>query len=178
MTRTRVSSRLPYKSHPLYLLRRGTLIVSIIGIVLNALALVALSASGNTYRIPIFVFSAFLLLASVAFISHDLITYAAREAVKNIVSATSSDGEPQAEIQRAEKPKWPSKRLVIGDLILAITLQWLFWIAFFTIISTSYGFYSGGSETLEACELLYFTSQCLSFQYYDIVPILMSAPTI
>ncbi|ORY01055.1 hypothetical protein BCR34DRAFT_101316 [Clohesyomyces aquaticus] len=124
---------LPYKSHPLYRLRITTVWTNIIGAFLNLLALGSLTYYSDTGA-P-FVISLILQFISCAFCLHDLIYYAATQLSLRRVQATDDPTSPPA-------PKWPSKRLLIGDALLAIALQWLFWIAFITIASgyrSSYG---------------------------------------
>jgi hypothetical protein len=157
---------LPYKDHPLYKLRAKSVITSIIGFVLNFIAIIALIDSG-TYQIPPFLFSLIFLFISFIFVLHDLITYAAAKAAalvsrsdlptvtlpttNHALTTPGRDNELTIPIRRAEdKPQWPTRRLLVIDFILAFVFQFLFWVEFGTIVGTSHYYYSGGSETFES----------------------------
>lgn len=142
---------LPYKSHPLYKLRIATLITAVVGSFLNIFAILGLIYNDSD-RIPYFLFSFVLLFISLTFVLHDLNTYAASRASNGPAQAHGSKSAPEPQLQPrpAEDPEWPSKRLVITDLVLAILLQWLFWVAFFAIVSGYHRYYRSGSETIEA----------------------------
>ncbi|KAJ4303631.1 hypothetical protein N0V90_002532 [Kalmusia sp. IMI 367209] len=145
MARRQARDGLPYKSHPLYNLRRGTLIAAIIGVFLNVVTIVILSDSYyHDYRIPYFLVSAFVLVASVAYVSYDLVTYAAREAVSS-VAPSGADAESQTPV--SDEPAWPSMDFVKMDLVFALVLQYTFWVGFADIASSR-------GDTLEAYAIL------------------------
>lgn len=141
MSRVPARHGLPYTSHPLYKLRRTTLLTAILGFILNLLAIASLTYT-NSGRIPIFLFSLFLLAVSFSFVLHDLFSYAARHTSGPIAS-------PPRPLDSSDQPSWPSRRLILTDLVLAILFLWLFWGAFFEIARSCYSCY-GRSETLEA----------------------------
>ncbi|KAF2650992.1 hypothetical protein K491DRAFT_720259 [Lophiostoma macrostomum CBS 122681] len=49
-----------------------------------------------------------------------------------------------------EDVDWPSKRLIIADLVLAIVFQWLFWALFFYILNAYHRYFTNGAEMFEA----------------------------
>ncbi|KAF2866428.1 hypothetical protein BDV95DRAFT_584701, partial [Massariosphaeria phaeospora] len=132
---------LSYQAHPLYKLRLATCITGFVGFFLNIFAMVAVINDSDSL-IPFFVFSLFLLIISFFFCLHDLVTYAASHAPFRSTEVR----------RRQESEEWPSRRLLIIDLVLAIVFQWLFWIGFFAIISSfHYNYYNkNGVETFEA----------------------------
>jgi hypothetical protein len=143
------NNRVPYDSHPLYNLRRNTLIAAALGAFLDIIIILGLSGSyGGLDRLPFFVISTVLLGGSIAIDSYDLVTYGTRAAV---ISAQTNANDTGLTSLTHSKPTWPSKTLLVWDFIFAIILQWMFWCAFFDIIRGGYYRY-GGSETLEACE--------------------------
>jgi hypothetical protein len=148
MTQIR-DNRVPYDSHPLYSLRRNTLIAAALGAFLDIITIIGLSGSYRALdRLPLFVISTVLLGGSIAFVAYDLVTYATRAAV---ISARTSANDTGLTSIIHSKPAWPSKALLVWDFIYAIILQWMFWGTFFDIIRNGYYQY-GSSETLEACE--------------------------
>lgn len=115
---------LPFTDHPLFFLRKSAIIAAAIGTLLSTI-----SMSGYHGPDDPFGFTVFALIISILYCLVDLISYA-RQKVR----------DPDSE------PKWPSKRLVFGDLVLAGLLFILFWacIAFLT------SWYYGETHLLEA----------------------------
>jgi hypothetical protein len=159
---------MPYKSHPLYKLRLATLITAIIGFLLNLLAISTL-AFDDSYLIPPFIVSLFFLFVSFLVVLHDLITYAIAKAsitaTRQTHFARQHSSHPQFSTPHPSRQttptrsnnntnediKWPSKRLITTDIILAIIFQWLFWLLFFYIIASyHHRYYSNGAEMFEA----------------------------
>lgn len=150
----------PYKDHPLYKLRLATIITAVVGLILNFIA-IGIVVNSNNYGIPPFVPSSILLCISFIFVNHDVFSYALERtthiATQSIRQATLNSGSIPPNLLRPvpapddPKPDWPSKRLVVTDLILAIIFQILFWIEFFAIIFMGHSYYyQGGPETWEA----------------------------
>ena len=150
-----VHRRIPYDSHPLYALRRNTLIAATTGVFLHSNVILYISQSyRGQERLPLFVVSAFLLAASIAFVSYDLVTYATREAV-SLASHPSTDAGVESAIPlaaTAEERPWPSKARVICDFVMAVVLLWLFVVAVAEISSARFYDWYGRSETVEACK--------------------------
>ncbi|KAF2169965.1 hypothetical protein M409DRAFT_19580 [Zasmidium cellare ATCC 36951] len=102
-------TNLPYKSHPIYHLRRLLLIVSLLGVFLCFI-------SGDPYALTIFFACVFVLAVSIFFVLCDLTAYALKK-------AQSPDHDPQ----------WPKIIFMVGDVILAVVLQFAFWTAIATL---------------------------------------------
>lgn len=117
---------LPYKSHPLYGLRNVTSIIAFIGIILCFLCF-------DTYR-PGFIVC--FLLFSAIFSRLDVFLYALRRVE-----------HPD------EEPKWPNLKIMNGDLLLAVILQFAFWAAVGEI-TWGYGYRGGPSRVAEAYGIL------------------------
>lgn len=163
-----VQSRIPYDSHPLYGLRRGILIAACIGVFLNLGVILNLASSSyGHWRLPIFVFATFLLSASIAFVSYDLLTYGARQAV--VIASRPNVTDVTMSVTQVAGQTWPSKALLVWDIILAILLQWLFWGALADIAGNNYYDRYRRSETVEACKRMHrdfmFAHSALSYQF-------------
>ena len=107
---------IPFRSHPLYLRRKILIIIAVIGIVLSALSI-------PIHQGECIIATLLFLIISVIFCAADLYCYAAKKLQ-----------------QPDEDPKWPLRRWMAGDLILAILLQYLFWI---TVAILSWDSYYG-----------------------------------
>ena len=105
---------LPLKSHPIYGLRKFTIILAIIGILLALISL-------GPYAESIAAGAGFLALSILA-CAADLVSYATEK-----VSNPDDD------------PKWPTKRWMFIDIVLAIILQFTFWGAIVALSWTYYG---------------------------------------
>ena len=140
MPRPSPTSRPPYTSHPLYALRRATIITSIVAFFLNIFAIGAL-IDYDKYNIPPFLFSIALHFLSSAFILHDLLTY---------TPPTSAPAVP-APPREDQGQTWPSYRLLVIDFLLALSFTWLFFAVFGAIMNGRSSYYYGrGAETIEA----------------------------
>lgn len=94
---------LPYKCHPLYHFRRVSICIAIIGIVLCCIAI-------SPYYPEVLGPSIAVLAVSALFCVADLLFYALKKVEK-----------PD------EDPEWPVKKFILGDLVFAVVLQYLFW---------------------------------------------------
>ncbi|KAF1979699.1 hypothetical protein BU23DRAFT_594887 [Bimuria novae-zelandiae CBS 107.79] len=140
---------IPYSSHPLYTLRRGTLINAGIGAFLNIIVLFSLTGNYyNTERLHVFIISAVLLSVSIFFVWYDLVTHGAREAVV-LSSRLNASGTDVVVPAPSRGDTWPAKALLVWDIILAVLFQWIFWGALFAIAGAIGSGYDR-SETLEA----------------------------
>jgi hypothetical protein len=101
---------LPFKSHPLFILRKAIIIIALIVLVLCFV--------GPSYLAG---FSAWLLV-SLAFCALDVYIYATKK-------AENPD----------EDPKWPTVLWIVGDLLLSLIQQFVFWAA---LAALSYRYYS------------------------------------
>lgn len=128
--RTRTLHSLPCKSHPIYALRRLTLWSSFIGLIM---ALVSVD------------FMAILYVCSAFFIWYDLMTWAVEKA--KLISTNGRCPNESCPHQRHvnptddggnKDPKWPRKFLLVMDAILAIVLQFGFWIGMGTLTDRYY----------------------------------------
>lgn len=99
------SQALPFNSHPLFRLRKLTIIIATLAILLS-------STSTFDYYGPSasILFSIFLLICSVLICIIDLVWYAQKKA-----------------LNPDEGPHWPSKKFMLADLLLAISLFVAFW---------------------------------------------------
>ena len=105
---------LPFSSHPLYALRKVSIAVAIIGVVLSAFSI---PFYGGECVVAVLLF----LIISIFFSVADLYSYAAKK------------------LQHPDDdPKWPLRRWMAGDLILAILLQWVFWVSVAILSFDSY----------------------------------------
>ncbi len=104
---------LPYSSHPIYNLRKIAIIIALIGIVLCLL-------SYNPYSNGAPAENGISLAITALFCTADLILY-----------ATNKLEKPD------EDPKWPTLKWMVGDAILALILQLMFWAA---MNGLSYGY--------------------------------------
>lgn len=114
---------LPYRAHPLYHLRKALIVTDIIGIILSVLLIGPYGPSGDG-SIP------FWLAISAPVAAADLVFY-----------ATKKLADPD------NNPPWPRKLWVIGDILLAIILQIVFWAA---IASLSWRYSYGGDAIFGA----------------------------
>ncbi|KAF2719650.1 hypothetical protein K431DRAFT_286453 [Polychaeton citri CBS 116435] len=89
----------PYSSHPIYALRKWTIISSVVGLIVNSLV----------FAEPL---SLFLVLSSAIFCLADFIDWANKK-------VTDPDHEP----------KWPRKLFMVLDIIFALLLLLAFWYA-------------------------------------------------
>ncbi|KAF2676568.1 hypothetical protein K458DRAFT_396872 [Lentithecium fluviatile CBS 122367] len=175
MARSRSVRRnsLPYSSHPLYKLRKITLIAGVIGVLLDLWTIGAL-VGDDEYAIPPFLCAIVVLLVSIAFVSHDLVAWAAEhhsDSDSNSLPTTNlpstaqpaSSIPPQTETNNPPNPtlphqprsrieySWPSRRLVITDLLLSFILAILFWTTAIFIMNGGNSYYRHqGQETFEA----------------------------
>ena len=94
---------LPLKSHPLYYLRKISIVIAVVGILLSFTSYIPYS-SGELLA------SASFLTFSALFCAADLVSY-----------ATQKLANPD------EDPKWPTRKWMVGDVVLAIILQFVFW---------------------------------------------------
>lgn len=92
---------LPYQSHPIYCLRKAIIIIAIIGILLCCI--------GNSSLQPLTA-SVIFLATSALFATADLLFYATKK-----VEHPDQD------------PPWPVWKIMLGDLVLAVVLQLVFW---------------------------------------------------
>lgn len=109
---------LPYSSHPLYQLRGAIIVFAILGLILCILG-----SSSRPYYSPALNLSFTLLGASAFLCALDLLCYASRK-----------KDNPD------EEPNRPAGRWALVDLIMAILLQFAFWIAIIDL--TEYIYYS------------------------------------
>jgi len=137
------STLLPYADHPLFCLRRRTIFVDIVGIVLSAIAAVG-SYTGQEYL----GWMILILLLSVGICVWDLCSYAISKVALG-PSVTVSD-EPNI----PEDPPWPRLQLIIFDAIFAVMLFMTFWAVFITIASSSTYWYGNGPVILQAYAVL------------------------
>ncbi|PVH99920.1 hypothetical protein DM02DRAFT_412868 [Periconia macrospinosa] len=158
--------------HPLYKLRRITLITAVLGIALSLFAIAILSTYDGS-QIPPFLLAIALLFVSLVVVFIDLHTYASRQqsasphtqppsSRQNPQHRTSSSNHVDDPSTRAtattisSSPSppstWPTKALLITDFVLALLLLWLFWGTFALVVSGGrpWNYYSGGAETFEA----------------------------
>ena len=98
---------LPLSSHPIVHLRKATIVIAVIGIVLCCL-----SSSNYYYDGGTLAASVIFLALSALLCTTDLISY-----------ATKKVEHPD------EDPKWPLRRWIIVDVIMAVVLQFIFWCA-------------------------------------------------
>jgi hypothetical protein len=135
------------KDHPLYKLRLATLNTAVVGGFFN---LVAIFADINEADfLPPFIFSLVLFFLLLVFVFHDLATYTPPSSNERSLPAPSLSTTPTQNADRTSQ--WPSKRLVIIDLIFALVFQFLFWTTFGIIVgSYRRSYYTGGRETFEA----------------------------
>ncbi|KAF2739582.1 hypothetical protein EJ04DRAFT_335520 [Polyplosphaeria fusca] len=150
MTNRQASNGLPYKSHPLYKIRLATIVVDLIGLAFN---LLSVAAGDYYYSTPApFIFALIFLFLSLSFVVWDLVTWAVHKtsscAATLPAPATSVLAPSQVQLNDGDKYKWPSKRLLVIDIVLAVLLQWLFWAALVTITSSYNNRY--GSETIQS----------------------------
>lgn len=103
-----------YSDHPIFRLRYILLMSAIIGMILVVLA----SANVMSSLDGVFSAEGVLLLLSGLVACWDLTSY-----------KTQKTSHPD------EDPKWPDKRIMYSDLVLALVLQYLFW---YMIISLSW----------------------------------------
>lgn len=155
MTQTAHSRDGPsYKSHPLYQLRRAILLTAAIGFLLNIFVILSLLYGNNQEQVGFVLLSMLLLVASFAFSLHDLITYGTENTTASQAPRQNSNSQSSSRrsLRTPEAQEWPSKRILVIDILLAIALQWFFWCSFFAIISSwdPYRYRRSGSETLEA----------------------------
>lgn len=111
------SPKLPYSSHPLYNLRKCTIIVDLVGLVLICLAIVAdvwNSGSMTGWAIG-------LLAASAILCFWDLRSYASKRAANP-----------------GEEPIWPSRPIMLADLLLGVALPFGFFVAASDIFAFQY----------------------------------------
>ena len=143
--------RIPCTSHPLYELRRTTLIAACTGLLLHVV-IIAFLLTGYTmfWALPAFATAAFLLGLSIMSVSYDLLTYSAQVAV-SLASRSNTEGDEAWGPFFVAHP-WPSKALLAKDIALAIVLQWFFWGQLLNIAGDPSSY--GRSETLEACKWL------------------------
>lgn len=92
---------LPLDSHPLYYQRKTSIIIAVIGLILSILAFWSIGFLTGLF-----------LAASIVFCLADLVLYAC-EKVKD------PDNDP----------KWPTRRWMFGDAVVAVVLQIVFWAA-------------------------------------------------
>lgn len=114
---------LPFKSHPLFPLRKKTIIVALLGLILSA-------ASSGSYYEPVG-FSMLLLFFSILFCLADLVAYARKK-------ASNPD----------EDPKWPDTKFMVCDVLLAVLLFGTFW-SCITVLDYSW-YYTPMQNVLEA----------------------------
>lgn len=125
-TAHRSMGTLPFKDHPLFYLRKYTIISAVIGVVLS-------SASTTDYYggpSPI-AFSIFLLLLSIFVCIVDLASHAQQKAK-----------HPDTE------PIWPTKILIFFDFVLAVSMFVTFWLCIGFLQSLMY--YNSVFHLLEA----------------------------
>ncbi|KAF2801398.1 uncharacterized protein BDZ99DRAFT_528508 [Mytilinidion resinicola] len=145
-----LQAQLPYKTHPIYQLRRASIYVAIIGGILTLLA-----STSDYYDLneqPIYGYALFLLFISFLFCLHDLATYAIAKITQaplqpSLLPSTRTEARhsDNGDDDDNPKPKWPRKRSVITDGVLAVLLQVMFWffMASRSYRSTATGAYAG-----------------------------------
>lgn len=101
---------LPFASHPLYLLRKATFASSGIGIIFCIISLLG-SISNWNGRPEIWIFALVLLALSLALCAVDVCYYA-------------HEKKRKARDEEYGDPKWPSKKLIVADLAMAVILVW------------------------------------------------------
>jgi hypothetical protein len=117
---------LPLDQHPLHRLRKATIIVTAIGILLSFLSV-------GPYAETAFGSLVVILVVSALFCAADLRHYAERKA-----------RHPERD------PCWPEKSWTAGDLILAIILLGAFFIGLGTLMSTPYYYPSAPQNVARA----------------------------
>lgn len=158
MARQQARNRLPYKSHPLYSLKRGTIITGLIGILFNLICTVGTFDYYYRYDAPPYILNTFLFVGSIAFVSYDLVTYAAEEALSVIVSQGEEDARPQT--PGSDERTWPSTFLINIDLLFAVLFHFIYWAILGQITS-------GPMMVVQACEYCSSLSICIaSLQSY------------
>lgn len=116
-------TNLPYTSHPIFHLRKLSLIVACLGAF-------SCFVFADPYGGPIFLILVFLLIVSIFFVLCDLTAYALKK-------AQNPDQDPE----------WPRIVFMVGDVCLAVLLQFAFWVA---ISALETGGYYYGSKTFPA----------------------------
>ena len=106
---------LPLYSHPIFNLRKATIVVDLIGVVLCIL-------SDDRYWDQTLPTCALLLAFSALVCTVDLISYAKKKVE-----------DPD------EDPKWPSLKWIFLDLIMTAVLQFMFWGALVSLSDSYYG---------------------------------------
>ncbi|KAK3044986.1 hypothetical protein LTS18_014862, partial [Coniosporium uncinatum] len=130
---------LSYTDHPLFRLRRRTICVDIVGIVLRAIAAVGSYTSEEYLEWMILI-----LLLSVGICVWDLCSYAISKVTLG-PSVTVSD-EPTG----TEDPPWPHLHFVVFDAIFAVMLFMTFWAVLITVANSSSYWYGNGPVILQA----------------------------
>ena len=95
---------LPLSSHPIYNLRKVSIIIAAIGFIF---CLLCIPAYNGQVLIP----CTLLLACSPFFCGADVVLYAVKKAE-----------DPD------NNPEWPKRKWMIGDVLLAIVLQYVFWV--------------------------------------------------
>jgi hypothetical protein len=140
----RTSSQLPYKSHPIYQLRRITIWIVLIGLFLQLFAIPAQSWTEQELT-----WVAILLAASLAYIIYDLVTWAHEKAGVNPLCQQNTSHK-SVEVNEPSEHSWPRPLLLVADALLALVLQWIFWYAVVVISNGSSDHYNNGPELLQA----------------------------
>ena len=107
---------LPLKDHPIYPLRKAIIIIAIIGILLCFIA-----SSNSWYYGETYGASALFLGLSTLLCTADLISYASKKVE-----------HPD------EDPKWPLRRWILMDFVMALVLQFMFWCGIASLAASYY----------------------------------------
>lgn len=156
LDRAEPSTRLPYKSHPLYRLRRLTLYLLLLS------AFLAFVVSLHDYRYPGYGGTFMLFVGSGLFILYDLISWAIEKVRLDVQNGTfgciqhepipQSCNIPAADRQTGDdehpkEPVWPRKRLLAGDVFFAICFLFPA-AALFADAVTRPGYYYNSAESV------------------------------
>ena len=107
---------LPLTSHPIYHLRKISIVVAVIGILLCGVSIPPYNAEALGTSI-------FFLIVSALFCAVDVVCYATKKAE-----------DPD------EDPKWPLRKWMLGDFIFAVALLFLFFGALNSLSWVGYGY--------------------------------------
>jgi len=138
-----ISTSLPYADHPLFRLRRRTILVDIVGIIFSAIAAVSSNTSEEYLGWMILI-----LLLSIGICVWDLCSYAiSKIALDSSVCCPEEPNDP-------EQPPWPRLLFISLDAIFAVMLVTAFWAVFVAIANSSGYWNSNGSVILQAYAVL------------------------
>ena len=120
---------LPWKHHPLYRLRKSTLLIALLAILLS-FGPASYDTNAFTANIIILLFSSFICIL-------DLVSYAREKA--------------SSQREGGEEPRWPKKKFMVVDFLLALVLVYTFlcclawtvgpfsWVGDWDLVTGAYG---------------------------------------